>query len=255
LLKRQPSGRRPRLDLPGTVAVCAAMFCLVYGFSNADAHSWGTPSTWGFLAAVAAGLAYLPMLIISLAASITANIAALPRTGPRPLVAAGLLLAAGGMVWLTRIGLHSGYAAALLGPLLICGTGVGLVVSPSMNTATFGVPPADAGVASATANTQQQIGTSIGTALLNTIAVSATTSYLTARLAGNRPTAGLTALAALHGYTTAFWWAAGILAAGAIVCGTLLRRGVLAGQGDSGHAGTPAPQPEVSQLATADQDH
>ena len=208
---------------------------------------------------VATGLAYLPMLVISLAASIAANIAALPRTGPKPLVVVGMLLAAGGMVWLTRIGLHSGYAAALLGPLLICGAGIGLVVSPSMNTATFGVPPADAGVASATANTQQQIGTSIGTALLNTIAVSATASYLTTHLATGHPAAELTALAALHGYTTAFWWAAGILAAGAIACAILLRRGVLAGQGDPGqdgsrHVGTPAAQSEVTQLATADQD-
>jgi hypothetical protein len=127
---------------------------------------------------VATGLAYLPMLVTALVISITSNVALLPRTGPKPLVAVGMLLAAGGMVWLTRIGLHSGYAAAILGPLLISGAGMGLVVSPAMNTATFGVPPADAGVASATANTQQQIGTSIGTALLNTLAVSATTRYL-----------------------------------------------------------------------------
>jgi hypothetical protein len=73
---------------------------------------------------------------------------------------------------------------------------------------------------------------SIGTALLNTIAVSATASYL----AAGHP-AGLTTLALLHGYTTAFWWSAGILAAGAVICGTLLRRGPLAGQGDSGQAG------------------
>jgi hypothetical protein len=155
--------------------------------------------------------------------------------------------------WL--IGLHSGYAAELLGPLLVCGTGIGLVVSPSMNTATFDVPPADAGVASATANTQQQIGTSIGTALLNTIAVSATAGYLTTHLPTGRPVTGLTALAVLHGYTTAFWWSAGILAAGAVICGTLLRRGPLAGQGDPGQDGPPAPQLGVSQLATADQDH
>jgi hypothetical protein len=155
------------------------------------------------------------------------------------------------MVWLTRLGLHSGYAAAMLGPLLICGSGIGLVISPSMNTATFGVPPADAGVASATANTQPQIGTSIGTALLNTIAVSATASYLTTHLAAGHPAAGhlatgLTSLAVLHGYTTAFWWSAGVLAAGAVICGTLLRRGPLAGQGDSGQADPPAPQQELA---------
>jgi EmrB/QacA subfamily drug resistance transporter len=308
LLRQQRSARRPRLDLPGTVSVCAAMFCLVYGFSNADTHSWGAPSTWGFLAAAAVllvvfiarqaraaspllplrivldrnrggsflavflvmagvsgvflfltyylqdtrgyspvdtGLAYLPMLVTALAIAITSNVVLLPRTGPRPLVAAGMLIAAGGLAWLTRIGLHSDYAAALLGPLLVSGAGMGLVISPSMNTATFGVPPADAGVASATANTQQQIGTSIGTALLNTIAVSATTSYLAAHLAlvGRPPAPGLASLAVIHGYTTAFWWAAGILAAGAIICWTLLRGGVLAGQGDSGQHDAPAMQP------------
>jgi EmrB/QacA subfamily drug resistance transporter len=317
LLSRQPSPqRRPRLDLPGAVSVSAAMFCLVYGFSNADTHSWHTPSTWGFLAAgvaglavfivrqaraahpllplriildrnrggsylavflvmagasgvflfltyylqdtrgyspVATGLAYLPMLVTALAISIASNVVLLPRTGPKPLVAVGMLLAAAGMVWLTRIGLHSGYAAAILGPLLISGAGMGLVVSPSMNTATYGVPPADAGVASATANTQQQIGTSIGTALLNTLAVSATTRYLTSHLtlAGGRLGTTLTSLALVHGYTTAFWWAAGILVAGAVICGTLLRPGVLAGQGDS-QPDTPASQPEVSRLAAAD---
>ena len=307
LLSRQPSPqRRPRLDLPGAVSVSAAMFCLVYGFSNADTHSWHTPSTWGFLAAgvaglavfivrqaraahpllplriildrnrggsylavflvmagasgvflfltyylqdtrgyspVATGLAYLPMLVTALAISIASNVVLLPRTGPKPLVAVGMLLVAAGMVWLTRIGLHSGYAAAILGPLLISGAGMGLVVSPSMNTATYGVPPADAGVASATANTQQQIGTSIGTALLNTLAVSATTRYLTSHLtlAGGRLGTTLTSLALVHGYTTAFWWAAGILVAGAVICGTLLRPGVLAGQGDS-QPDTPASQ-------------
>jgi hypothetical protein len=68
---------------------------------------------------------------------------------------------------------------------------------------------------------------------------------------GGRPGPTLTSLALIHGYTTAFWWSAGILAAGAVICGTLLRRGVLAGQGDSGPAGNPVPQPE---LAAADQD-
>jgi hypothetical protein len=76
------------------------------------------------------------------------------------------------------------------------------------------------------------------------------TGYLAAHLAragGGRPKTTLATLAVLHGYTTAFWWAAGILTAGAIICGTLLRRGVLAGQGDSGPHDAPAPEPEVSR--------
>ena len=106
----------------------------------------------------------------------------LPRLGPKPLVTLGMLLAAGGMVWLTRIGPHSGYVAAVLGPLLMAGLGFGFTTAPAMNTGTYGVAPQDAGVASATLNTGQQIGGSIGTSLLNTLAASATASYLTAHI-------------------------------------------------------------------------
>jgi hypothetical protein len=81
--------------------------------------------------------------------------------------------------------------------------------------------------------------------------VSATASYLTTHLAAGRSATGLTSLAVLHGYTTAFWWSAGILAAGAVICGTLLRRGPLVGQGDSGRSDPHAPQQE---LAGAGQD-
>jgi len=119
------------------------------------------------------------------------------------------------------------------------------------------VPAADAGVASATASTQQQLGTSIGTALLNTLAVSATTHYLIthltpAILVHGHPSSGLTSHALLHGYTTAFWWAAAVLTAGAILSGALLRRGVLAGQEDSGQQSTPPGSPEQRQPSTRD---
>ena len=101
-----------------------------------------------------------------------------------------------------------------------------------MNTGTYGVAPQDAGVASATLNTGQQIGGSIGTSLLNTLAASATASYLTAHitpasLVHGHPGPRLAGLALVHGYTTAFWWSAAIFAAGAVICGTLLRRGPL----------------------------
>ena len=57
LLKRQPSQVKPRLDIPGVVLVSGAVFCLVYGFSNAAAHSWHASSTYGFIAAGVALLA------------------------------------------------------------------------------------------------------------------------------------------------------------------------------------------------------
>ncbi|MFE2426026.1 MFS transporter [Streptomyces sp. NPDC059373] len=189
--------------------------------------------------AVATGLAFLPMLVTALITSLLSNIKLLPRTGPQPLVVLGMLMAATGTAWMTGIGLHTGYASAILGPLLVTGAGMGLVVSPAMNTATFQVPATDAGVASATANTQQQIGTSLGTALLNTLAVSATTHYATSHAA--HPTSGLATRALLHGYTTAFWYAAGILVAGAVICGLLLRRGPLVpNEAPGDDEGTPA---------------
>jgi hypothetical protein len=106
--------------------------------------------------------------------------------------------------------------------ILIMGAGMGLVFSAAMATATFGVQPSDAGVASAMVNTMQQVGGSIGTALLSTLAASAVTSELAS--AAGRPDAAAIAHAAVHGYTTAFWWAAGIFAVGALVCGALLTR-------------------------------
>ena len=130
------------------------------------------------------------------------------------------------MVWLTRIGAHSDYAQALLGPIMMAGAGLGLLFSSAINTGTFGVAPRDAGVSSASVNTGQQLGGAIGTALLNTIAASAATSYLAGHVHG-RPDPQLVQLAAVHGYTTVFWWCAGIFVAGALICGALLRSGPL----------------------------
>jgi hypothetical protein len=154
------------------------------------------------------------------------NIVLMPRLGPKPLLIAGMLCNAAGMAWLTRIGAHSGYASALLGPVIVTGIGMGLIFSFAANTGTFGVAQRDAGIASASINTGQQLGGSIGTALLNTIAASATASYLASHARG-RPAPQLAQLALIHGYTTVFWWCAAIFAAGAFICGALLRRGPL----------------------------
>ncbi len=173
---------------------------------------------------VKSGVAMLPMVAVIAVMANVGNIVLMPRFGPKPLVIAGMLLNAAGMAWLTRIGVHSGYASALLGPLMVTGVGMGLIFGAAANTGTFGVAPRDAGIASASANTGQQLGGSIGTALLNTIAASATTSYLASHLHG-RP--AWVQLAAIHGYTTVFLWCAVIFAAGAVICGALLRRGPL----------------------------
>ena len=145
----------------------------------------------------------------------------LPRTGPRPLVTAGMVLAAAGMILLTRLHVDSTYVEHVLPGLVVIGLGLGLVIAPAINTATLGIAPADAGVASATVNTMQQIGGSLGTALLSTLSASAATHYL----AGRQQTAGVVAQATVHGYADAFLWAAAFFAAGAIICGLLLRGG------------------------------
>jgi hypothetical protein len=121
------------------------------------------------------------------------------------------------------------------------------VIAPSINTGTFGVAPRDAGVASASVTVGQQLGASIGTSLLNTIFASAVTSYLavhaaSARLIGVR---ALTGLALSHGYDTAFWWTAGIFAAGSILGGILFRRGPLYARGTPGGQASGAMQPET----------
>jgi EmrB/QacA subfamily drug resistance transporter len=292
LLHRQPSPVKPRLDVPGVVLVSAAVFCLVYGFSNAATHHWAAPSTYGFLAAGVAlgagfaawqgraahpllpprvvldrnrggayasmligtaglfgiflfltyylqqmlgysplvtGLVFLPMSAGLVAAANLSTIALMPRFGPKPLVASGMLAAAGGAAWLAQLGPHTGYTTGVLGPLILAGAGVGMVIAPAINTGTFGVAPQDAGVASATVTVGQMLGGSVGTSLLNTIFASAAASYLTAHLATarliGRP--ALTGLALTHGYDTAFWWTAAIFAFGAVIAGALLRRGPL----------------------------
>jgi hypothetical protein len=140
-----------------------------------------------------------------------------------------MLAALGGTAWLAHLGPHTGYATGVLGPIILAGTGVGMVIAPAINAGTFGVAPQDAGVASATVTVGQMLGGSVGTSLLNTIFASAVASYIAvhlaaARLIGRQALAGL---ALAHGYDTAFWWTAGIFAAGAVVAGALFRPGPL----------------------------
>jgi EmrB/QacA subfamily drug resistance transporter len=175
------------------------------------------------------GVAFLPISAGLILASNLSTIVLMPRFGPRPLVGLGMLAAAGGAAWLAQLGPHTAYATGVLGPIILAAAGLGLVIAPVINTGTFGVAPQDAGVASATVTVGQQLGASVGTSLLNTIFTAAVTSYLTAHLAAARTIGrpALTGLALAHGYDTAFWWTAGIFAAGAVTGGALLRPGPL----------------------------
>src|SRR5579863_3685511 len=175
------------------------------------------------------GLAFLPISVGLVTASNLSTIVLMPRFGPRPLITSGMAAAAGGAAWLAQLGPHTSYASGVLGPITLAGLGLGIVIAPVINTGTFGVAQQDAGVASATVTVGQQLGASVGTALLNTLFASAVTSYLVAHLAAARVIGrpALTGLALAHGYDTAFWWTAGIFAAGAVVGGVLLRSGPL----------------------------
>ncbi|MFD5142446.1 MFS transporter [Streptomyces sp. NPDC058401] len=286
LLQRTARDKSATIDIPGTILVSAGLFCLVYGFSNAETHDWDAAATWGFLAVgtlllaafawwqtraahpllplrvlldrnrgasyiavlisgasmfgvflfltyylqqslgytpVQTGLAFLPMVAGLMIMTVVATTRLVPRTGPKPIVPLGMGIAAAGLAWMTTLDLTSSYATHVMPPLITVGLGLGLVMAPAMSTATAGIAAPDAGVASAMVTTMQQIGGSIGTALLTTVSASAATDYL----AGKNPKdPTVLAHAALETYSTAYWWSAGFLVTGLVVSGLLYRRGV-----------------------------
>ncbi|WP_033260437.1 MULTISPECIES: MFS transporter [Kitasatospora] len=276
--------QRPRLDVPGAVLACTGLFCIVYGFSNAETHAWSEFQTWGFLVAgallliafawwqtraehpllplrvvldrdrgasfiamflsgagmfgvflfltyylqqilgytpVTTGVAFMPLVACMVVASVVATNSLLPRFGGKVLVPIGMALACASMLWLTRLDTDSNYAAHVLGPLMIAGLGMGFIFACAMNLATAGIAPQDAGVGSAMVNTSQQVGGSIGTALLNTLATTAATNYLV----GKQPSPQVQAQAAIESYSTAYWWSAAFFALGLVITALLYRAG------------------------------
>ena len=118
--------------------------------------------------------------------------------------------AALGMLWLTQITPTTTYVDSVLPAMVLISLGMGFVFVPLAATALFGIGEHDAGVGSAVLNSMQQIGGSLGAALLNTIAATATASYLVVNHSPSQVQDGL-----VHGYTTAFWVGAAFLAAAA----------------------------------------
>ncbi|GLY90085.1 MFS transporter [Actinoallomurus iriomotensis] len=167
---------------------------------------------------VRTGVAFLPLTAAVLVSAGGVASRLLPRVPPRVLMAPGLLLAAAGLAWLVRLDVTTSYASRVLPAQLLVGLGMGLVMAPAMNYATHEVAARDSGVASAAANTAQQVGGSIGVALLNTIATSATSGYLRAH--GHDPRLLRAGLA--HGFTRGFLSAAVILAVAAVVLAVLM---------------------------------
>jgi len=173
---------------------------------------------------VKSGLAFLPLVAGIMAASATSSGLLMPRFGPRPLVPVGLLIAASGLALLAaQLGLRTSYPVWILPALIVTGVGLGLVSGCALNTASYGTASADAGIASAVLTTNQQVGGSIGTALLNTIAASTLTSYVLA----NKLSPLVLAQAAVHSYVVAFWISAAILTGSAVVCALVLPSGAL----------------------------
>src|SRR6266516_4765636 len=202
LLPNVPAHKPSRLDAPGALLVTAGLVAQHYSPARA-------------------GVAFLPMSAAVFFSSTVVARKLLPRVPPRLLAVPGLLVAAAGMATLTQLHVHSSYLTHVLPAVLLVGFGIGCVFVPVISTATSGVGPRDAGVASATANTAQQVGASVGTALLNTIAASVTATYLASR-AHSHATA---AAGLVHGYATASAWTAGILVAAAAVAGLLINVG------------------------------
>ena len=199
------------------------------------------------------GLLFLPMTAcILISSDLSSNIG----LGPRVLIAAGMVLSAGGMALLTQVTVTSSYVSGVLPALIVLGLGLGQIFAQAINTATTGVAREDSGVASALVNTMQQVGGSIGTAALSTIALNATSSYLIGHDAGPQTQA----MAATYGYTVAFGVSAGLLVLGFILAIVLVpSRREIAGVGGAATSGeepgaagvaaaaTPADQQQVSE--------
>ncbi|MFD7550623.1 MFS transporter [Streptomyces sp. NPDC059816] len=178
---------------------------------------------------VSTGFAFMPMIVGMIAGSTQIGARLMTRVPARTLMGPGFLVAAVGMLLLTQLEIDSSYAALLLPAMLLLGLGMGTSFMPAMSLSTYGIEPRDAGVASAMVNTSQQVGGAVGTALLNTVAASATTAYVKDHMASaNSPSAQkLVELRAMvEGYTSAIWFAVGILVVSAIIALTMINAGL-----------------------------
>jgi EmrB/QacA subfamily drug resistance transporter len=170
------------------------------------------------------GLAFLPMVGGIVAASTTAPALLLPRFGPKIVISAGFLVAASGMALLTQLKLDSTYVAHIMPGMILLGLGLGGVMTTAFQGATAGIHHEDSGVASALINTGQQVGGSISTALLTTVASSAATDYVSS----HKPGALTMAQAGVEGYTATLAWGAGFFVAGAALSALLIPNAPLA---------------------------
>jgi len=165
------------------------------------------------------GIDFLPMVASLALSAFVASARLLAKVGPRPLIPTGMILAMMGMILFTKLGANSNYLGDVFPGLVVTGLGLGMIYAPAVASATAGVATTEAGATSALVNTTQQIGGSVGVALLNTIAVSVSLRYAQAH---DTSLASSSTEATLHGYAVAFWWAAGFFGVGAILSFLLL---------------------------------
>ncbi|ANB06889.1 Puromycin resistance protein pur8 [Streptomyces ambofaciens] len=198
---------------------------------------------------VRTGVAFLPMTVAVLlsAGGLTARL--LPRVPPRALMVPGMLVLASGMLWLLTVDPGTSYARGVLVAGLLSGFGAGLIMPVAYDYATHGVDPGDAGIASAGVNTAQQTGSSLGTALLNTIAASTTADHLDTHAPQGADPA-FAKQAVMEGFQTAGVWAAGIITVGALIAAFLMntpRPGPAAPADDAGSGEGPRDAAERSE--------
>ncbi|MFI5759262.1 MFS transporter [Streptomyces sp. NPDC051569] len=174
---------------------------------------------------VKTGFAFLPMIAGMITGSTQIGARLMTRVPARLLMGPGFLVAAVGMLLLTQLEIGSSYASLILPAQLLLGLGMGTAFMPAMSLATYGIEPRDAGVASAMVNTSQQVGGAIGTALLNTIAASATTAYVASHAATAGSPELLKTQALVAGFSSAIWWAVGILVIAAAIAVTMINAG------------------------------
>jgi EmrB/QacA subfamily drug resistance transporter len=190
------------------IAMLGTFLSLTFYFQGTEHYS-----------AMKTGLAFLPFSIgIVLGATLAGRLAI--RVGPRAIMTTGIGIAAVGLWLFTTLQVHSSYVTVVLPAELIVSFALGMTFVAMNSTALVGVDPDDAGVASALLNSTQQTGSSMGAALTNTIAATATVGYL----AAHGTSAAALAAGAVHGYTTAFRFSAIVLALACLAAFSLVRR-------------------------------
>ncbi len=186
-------------------------------------------NVWGY-SPLKTGVAYLPMVAMIMVGTAFAS-QLVSRVGARPLILTGSAFAAGGMIWLSRITEHSTYTSGLLGPMMLTAVGMGLIFVPISLVSLAKVSNNDAGVASSLLNTGQQVGGSIGLAVLGTVAWSAVASSVRSATAAAAhsgaaqhlsPAAARAAQAAIQNHALAYGFSRGFVVSAGIMLLSLI---------------------------------